>query len=294
MDKIIHIIGVPMDLGQSQRGVDMGPSALRYAGLFSKLHELGYQIKDLGNIHIQDRETLNKDDLMTEICRVNELVYKAGQQAISNKNLPIFLGGDHSISIGSIGGVTHDSSVGIIWIDAHCDYNTPETSLTGNIHGMALATLMGKGWPELVNIGRPGPKIYSRDVVMIGVRSLDPAEKEIISRSGITIFTMRDIDVSGISQIIHMALKHLSHQKNIHVSFDLDALEPVEAPGVGTPVRGGLTVREAHIIMEIIADSQLLSSLDIVEINPILDNYNRTALKAIELTESLFGKRILM
>jgi arginase len=291
--KTVRIIGLPMDLGQSQRGVDMGPSAVRYAGLSNRLRELGYLINDAGNVEIRVRDSLQKSQYVGEIKKACEKLYDLGREAIKKNEIPLFLGGDHSIAIGSIGGITHDRPAGVIWIDAHGDYNTPEISPSGNIHGMALSVLLGNGDPELVNLGRPGPKLRPDDVVLIGIRSLDPQEKKRLSQSGITIYTMRDIDELGVSHVANDAVMRLSHLSHIHVSLDLDGLDPMEAPGVGTPVPGGLSFREAHLIMEIIADSKRMGSLDLVEINPILDTYNKTGQIAVDLAVSLFGKRIL-
>ncbi len=293
MQKRIQIIGVPMDLGQSQRGVDVGPSAIRYAGLSARLGRLDYDIGDAGNIEVPVRNALPKGDLVPAIHRACEAVYNAGKNAVEDGCCPIFLGGDHAISIGTIGGITHAEPAGVIWIDAHGDFNTSDTSSTGNIHGMALALLIGRGLEQLVHIGRPGPKIKANDVALIGVRDLDGEERQLLKNSGIHIFTMRDIDEQGISRIAHEALKRLKHRKRIHVSLDMDGLDPMEASGVGTPVPGGLTYREAHLLMEIIADSQRLCSMDIVEINPIIDNRNKTAKIAVDLAISLFGKRII-
>ncbi len=289
----IRIIGIPVDLGQSNRGVDMGPGAIRYAGLLLHLEKLGYQIKDEGNIEVPVRDSLVKGNLLPEILKACDASYMAAVEVINKGCKPIFLGGDHSISIGTIGGITHSSPAGVIWIDAHGDFNTPQTSDSGNYHGMTLAVLTGIGLPELVNIGRIGPKLSPKDVVLIGVRELDAKEKKMIKKTGITVYTMRDIDEKGINTIARDALKKLDHQSKIHVSLDLDSLDPMEAPGVGTPVSGGLTCREAHLLMEIIADSNLVSSMDIVEINPIIDNQNQTSKIAVELAQSLFGKSIL-
>lgn len=293
MKTSIRIIGIPLDLGQSTRGVDMGPSAIRYAGLFNHLKALGYKVKDEGNIEVPVRDSLTKSDLLPEIRNACSTAYKAAAKAVQDGCKPVFLGGDHSISIGTIGGLTHTSRCGVIWIDAHGDFNTPESSNTGNTHGMSLAVLTGLGLPELVNIGRKGPKLPPEDVVLIGVRELDLKEKRLLKKSGITIFTMRDIDENGINEIARKALNKLSHVDGIHVSFDIDSLDPMEAPGVGTPVPGGLTCRETHLLMEIIADSGRVSSMDIVEINPIIDNRNQTAKTAVALAQSLFGKSIL-
>lgn len=296
MKKNIQIIGVPMDLGQSHRGVDMGPGAIRYAGLSGRLNKLGHGVQDRGNIPVPVRDALNDEagnDLRAAILTVCENVYRAGRQAVEQGFLPLFLGGDHSITIGTIGGVTHQEPVGVIWVDAHGDFNTPETSRSGNVHGMPLATLTGNGPDGLVNVGRPGRKLTSEDVVLIGIRDLDNEEKAGLKASGITVYTMRDIDERGISAITAEALEKLGHRRRIHVSLDVDGLDPMEAPGVGTPVPGGLTYREAQLLMEILADSRKVASLDIVEINPILDHQNKTAKTAVELAASLFGKSII-
>ncbi|MFH2065418.1 MAG: arginase [Pseudomonadota bacterium] len=289
----IRIIGAPVDLGQSHRGVDMGPSAIRYAGLLSRLRELGYNVTDEGNIQVRVRDSLSKDSLLKEITTACETAYQLARKAIEDNCKPIFLGGDHSISIGTIGGVSHSDAVGVIWIDAHGDFNTPQTSTSGNIHGMSLSVLSGNGLPELVNIGRKGPKIKPGNVVLIGVRSLDPKERENLKKSGIVVYTMRDIDEEGMNVIARKALMRLNRLSRIHVSLDIDSLDPIAVPGVGTPVSGGLTYREAHLLMEVIADSGLVCSMDIVEINPIIDHCNQTAKTAVDLAVSLFGKRIL-
>lgn len=296
MKKTIQIIGVPMDLGQSHRGVDMGPGATRYAGLSERLKKLGHVIQDRGNIQVPVRDTLTEEagnDLHSAILTVCENVYQAGKQAVEQGCLPLFLGGDHSIAIGTIGGISHQQPVGVIWVDAHGDFNTPETSHSGNVHGMPLATLMGKGPDGLVNVGRPGSKLAAEDVVLIGIRALDKEEKARLKESGISVYTMRDIDERGMSAITAEALEKLGHRQRIHVSLDVDGLDPMEAPGVGTPVPGGLTYREAQLLMEILADSQRVASMDIVEINPILDHQNKTAKTAVELAASLFGKSII-
>jgi len=289
----IRIIGVPTDLGQKQRGVDVGPSAVRYAGLASRLEELGYLVHDTGNIPVPVRGCLQCEDLLPAIREACTKAYAAARDAVSEGWLPVFLGGDHSIAIGTIGGMADVSPVGVIWVDAHGDFNTPETSRSGNIHGMALAVLTGRGFPELVNIGKEGKKLNPENVVLIGVRDLDPEEKTLLKESGVTIYTMRDIDERGISVVTHEALEHLGHMERIHVSLDMDSLDPMVAPGVGTPVPGGLSYREAHLLMEIIADIHAPVSMDIVEINPIIDLKNKTAETAVDLAVSLFGKTIL-
>ncbi len=296
MKEKIRIIGVPMDLGQKNRGVNMGPSALRYADLAKRLRDLGYEVQDYGNVAVPVGDALyeeGNDNFLSIIAKTCELTYEAGSNAIEEGCLPVFLGGDHSISIGTIGGVTDHSPTGVIWVDAHGDFNTPETSRSGNIHGMPLSALIGKGFDELVNVGRPGAKITPDDVVLIAIRDLDPQERKALKRSGISIYTMRDIDERGIGNVVREGLKKLEHLHRIHVSLDIDSMDPVEAPGVGTPVNGGLTYREAHLMMEIISDTHSLTSMDIVEINPILDRYNKTAKIAVDLAVSLFGKSIL-
>lgn len=296
MGKKVQIIGVPMDLGQAHRGVDMGPGALRYAGLSARLKKLGHTIFDLGNIQAPVRDSLPsgpKNNFLPAIKAVCEETYLAGQRAVEQGFFPLFLGGDHSIAIGSIGGITHREPAGVIWVDAHGDFNTPETSPSGNVHGMPLAVLLGFGPAELVNVGRPGAKLDARDVVLVGVRDLDGQERSRLNESGITVYTMRDIDERGMGAIAREALEKLRHRRRIHLSLDADSLDPLDSPGVGTPVPGGLTYREAQLLMEILADSQRVASVDIVEINPILDQRNQTAVTAVELTASVFGKSIL-
>lgn len=296
MSTTISIIGVPMDLGQSRRGVDMGPSALRYAGLDDRLRRLGYTVEDDGNIHIPVRDMLPPAGGMAFLPAVVEAcleMYRAGQKAIQAGHLPLFIGGDHSIAIGTIGGVSHPEPTGLLWIDAHGDFNTPESSPSGNLHGMPLAALLGHGAPELVNLGRPGPKLTAAQVVLIGVRSLDPQERILLKDSQIKVYTMREIDQRGLAVVAAEALDYLSHLPRLHVSLDMDSLDPNEAPGVGTPVPGGLTYREAHLLMEMIADCACVGSIDVVEINPILDHRNDTAKIALELIASLLGQSIL-
>ncbi|MFH1156555.1 MAG: arginase [Pseudomonadota bacterium] len=295
LKKLIRIIGVPMDFGQLHRGVDMGPAAARYSRLTPRLRALGYAVEDSGDVMVPVRdsgEDTEKSDFLDEVVQICEQVYEAGKNAVEQKAFPLFLGGDHSIAIGTIGGVTHKAPTGLIWIDAHGDFNTPETSPSGNIHGMPLAVLLGEGNDRLVNLGRSGAKLDPESVVLIGIRDLDPRERERLKKSKITVYTMRDIDEQGISAIANKALMKFIHMKRIHVSLDMDALDPAEAPGVGTPVPGGLTFREAHLLMEIVADSGKLSSMDLVEINPILDQANSTAMLAVDLTVSALGKSI--
>lgn len=296
MKKTVNIIGIPMDLGQKHRGVDMAPVAIRYAGLGKKLRDLGYKTIDSGNINVPGHYTLSDTSLNERIAPIQiacEKAYKLGEEAIRNNELPLFLGGDHSASIGTIGGVTDLNECGVIWVDAHGDFNTPETSNSGNIHGMALAVLLGNGPDELVNVGRNGPKLSPENVVLIGTRDLDHEEKKLIVSSGCTVYTMRDIDELGMHVILRQALAKLDHVNKIHLSLDMDAVDPQEAPGVGTPSHGGLTYREAQLIMETICDSGKLHSADVMEVNPILDTQNRTAQVAVSLLASLFGKSII-
>ena len=295
MPSSIRIIGAPMDLGQAKRGVDMGPSAIRYAGLNERLIGLGHAVADTGNVPVSMRQCLPPKagaDYLAAIADACRLLYNAGRQTLADGGVPVFLGGDHSISIGTVGGVTHDRSCGVIWVDAHADFNTPESSPSGNVHGMPLAVLTGQGLPALVNLCRPGAKIAPGQVVMIGLRNLDPEERLALRRSGVTVFTMRDIDELGLAQVARRGLAQLGRCSRLHLSLDMDALDPITAPGVGTPVPGGLTYREAHLLMEILADDGRVGSLDLVEINPILDVQNRTAVMAVELAASLFGQGI--
>jgi len=296
MNNKIRLIGIPLDLGQVHRGVNMGPSAVRYAGLANRLRQLGYTVNDVGNIHVPIRESLlegGHENILPALQEASLSIYNTAIDAVENGYMPIFMGGDHSIAIGTIGGITSSGRRGVIWIDAHGDFNTPATSASGNIHGMPLSILLGQGHESLVNVGREGAKILPEDVVLVGLRDLDREERRLIRDSGVFYYTMRDIDERGISRVMHEALGKLDHLENIHVSFDVDCLDPIEAPGVGTPVKGGINYREAHLAMEIIADTGKVRSMDIVEINPMLDNKNTTADIAIELTASLFGKSII-
>lgn len=302
MTKKVSIIGVPMDFGQELRGVDMGPSAVRYTGLISRLRALGHTVRDRGDVRIPIRDAEPgpdnpEDKYVAEITTICEAIYKVGRKSVDEGDFPLFIGGDHSIAVGTVAAVTNADPVkdpiGLIWVDAHGDFNTPETSPSGNIHGMPLAALIGEGHDDLVNVGRPGPKILPENVVMIGQRDLDPAEKKRIKKAGITVFTMREIDEQGISAVARSAMMKFAHLKRIHLTVDMDALDPVEAPGVGTPVPGGITYREAHLLMELLADSGKVGSMDLVEINPILDERNKTAELAVELTLSALGKSIL-
>ncbi|MEK9162197.1 MAG: arginase, partial [Chloroflexota bacterium] len=293
-----RIFGVPMDLGQRRRGVDMGPSALRYAGLDSRLRALGHTVIDNGNLIVPLPENESPDSSrarhLQSIAGVCCDVYEKAKLCYEKNETAIFLGGDHSISIGTVSAMTanhpNEYRVGVIWVDAHGDFNTPQTTPSGNVHGMALAALLGRGAKELTDIGAVGAKLRSSEAVLIGVRNLDSEERVALLDSGILVITMRDIDEMGMAAATHQALSRLVHVKNIHISLDMDVMNPNEAPGVGTPVPGGLTYREAHLLMEILHDSNKISSLDIVEVNPILDEHNRTAQLGVELAASLFGQ----
>ena len=285
-----------MDLGQDRRGVDMGPSAIRYARLNGALEDLGYPVTDLGNVATPIPETVVKredTDTVGAIRDVCEEVAREALRMVSDGIFPIFLGGDHSISIGTVSGVAKAAGqTGLLWLDAHADFNTPETSPSGNVHGMPLATLTGRGYPELANLGG-GTAVRAEDVAILGLRSVDRDEREFLAEAGVNVYTMKDVDAYGIASVVRSALKDLSHLDRVHLSFDLDVVDPEVAPGVGTPVRGGLTYREAHLVMELINEAAVVTSLDVVEINPILDSRNGTAELAVELVESLMGRQII-
>jgi len=300
----ISLIGVPMYLGAGRRGVDMGPSAIRYANILEKLTDLGHTVEDLGSIHVPEpTATPSREDplkyLDEVVCVSNELA-KRVESVMRAGSTPIILGGDHSISLGSGSGVANAvDSPGIIWFDAHTDFNTSKTSPSGNIHGMILGALCGYGDPSvgdpaLVEVAGGGPHIDPHRVVIVGAREIDPGERELLKRSGAHVFTMADIDRHGMDSITRDAIALASAgAPGIHVSFDLDGVDPKDAPGVGTPVPGGMTWREAHLAMELVASSGKLLSLDLVEVNPILDERNRTADLATQLALSATGKRIL-
>jgi arginase len=291
------IFGVPMDLGQDRRGVDMGPSAIRYARLQTALEELGYPVTDLGNAATPIPETVDTNEEVRHLGAVRGVCEEVAGRAegmISEGLFPIFLGGDHSIAIGTVSGVARSfGRTGVIWLDAHADFNIPETSPSGNIHGMPLSVLTGRGHPDLVGIGGEGASVRTEDVVILGLRSVDMKERRLLLEAGVRVYTMKEIDAYGIATVVRRALKDLSHLDRIHLSFDLDVLDPGIAPGVGTPVRGGLTYREAHLVMELINEAGIVTSLDVVEINPILDDRNETAELAVELVASLMGRQII-
>ncbi len=294
----ISLIGAPMDLGADRRGVDMGPSAIRYADITDKLRALGHEVDNLDSILVPEPETRSPGDprlkyLEPIVAAAEELAQRV-EHRIAQGSLPIILGGDHSISLGSISGAANAlGSIGVIWFDAHADFNSSETSPSGNIHGMILAALAGYGDPRLVNVAGKGPHVDPKHIVIVGARDLDPGECELLREAGVHVLTMTDIDRRGMGDVTREAIALATHNVDaLHVSFDMDVVDPTEAPGVGTPVHGGITYREAHLAMELVAESGRLRSLDLVEVNPILDSENRTALLATELALSAVGKRI--
>jgi arginase len=303
MPQKVRIIGVPMDLGQSRRGVDMGPSALRVAGLQARMKQLGHQVEDIGNIAVKQPEEQHYGEKrakylneIAETCRgLGDLV----QKTLDEGFVPVVLGGDHSIAIGVMSGVSgayrkQQKRIGYVWLDAHGDMNTPESSPSGNVHGMPLASVMGYGAPELVELMGFKPKVEPRNVALVGVRELDSKEKRLVKESGVHVFTMRDIDERGLREVMSEALRFAADETDgISVSLDMDFVDPSDAPGVGTPVRGGATYREAHLAMEMICDTEAMVSLEIVEINPVIDEHNTTALLGVELVLSSLGKKIL-
>ena len=302
--KPVHVIGVPLDLGGGRRGVDMGPSAFRIAGLDERIGALGYAVVDRGDLPTPIPETEDQRDqrkkYIHEIAKVCQQVYDMVLAALDAVAIPLVLGGDHSLAAGSVGAAAawakkaKNLPVGLIWVDAHGDMNTPATSPSGNVHGMPLAALLGYEPAELSRLGGWSPKVLPRHTVLLGLRNLDAREKSPVRESGARVFTMKDIDRHGIASVVEQAVRIAgTDTAGIHVSFDMDACDPMIAPGVGTPVNGGLNYREAHMVMELIADSGLLTSLDIVEVNPALDIRNTTAELGTELVLSALGLNIL-
>jgi len=300
----IRVTGVPLDMGASRRGVDMGPSAMRVAGLEARLESLGHQVTDGGNIRVEVAETRTSGDknarYLAEIAETCTRTAEAVVKTLEEGMTPLVLGGDHSLAAGTVSGVAEfyrrqGQKIGLIWIDAHSDINTPETSPSGNVHGMPLAALLGLGPEPLGNIFGYSPKVAAENTVLIGVRDIDAAERENIRRAGVAeVYTMRDIDERGMRTVMEEALRTAERgTAGYHVSLDMDWIDPEDAPGVGTPVRGGATYREAHLAMEILADHGRLLSFEIVEVNPVIDEHNRTADLAVELACSAFGKKIL-
>lgn len=299
INKEISIIGVPMDLGQSRRGVDMGPSAIRYAGVVERLEQLNYMINDLGDIPISrpDSKEVRQDNQLRNLSQVadgNERLAKLVDQEVTKKYFPLILGGDHSVSIGSLAGISkHYQNLGVIWFDAHSDLNTIDTSPSGNIHGMPLAISLGLGHERLTHMLDYHPKVKPEHIVIIGARCLDPGEKDLIRERGIKVYTMHEIDRLGMPRVMEETIDYLKGlTEGVHLSLDLDGLDPSEAPGVGTPVIGGITYRESHLAMEMLAESELITSAEFVEVNPILDDKNKTATVAVALIGSLFGEKL--
>jgi len=295
----VAILSVPMDLGQGRRGVDMGPSAIRCGRLEERLEALGHEVLDLGHVNVPDAEELGVESAgpgggMGFLEAIRAACTEAAEKllALADDVFPVILGGDHSISMGSVTGVSRRQRTGVIWVDAHGDFNTPDTSPTGNIHGMPLAALCGFGDDRLVDLVWPGPKVHPEDVVLIGVRDLDSQERRLMREAGVTVYTMKELDHLGLPRVAEKTLDRLGGLDRLHVSFDADVLDPEIAPGVGTPVPGGITFREAHLLMELFADSGRVTSLDLVEVNPILDRENRTANTLVGLAASLLGKKI--
>jgi arginase len=303
MEKKAKIIGVPMDLGAGRRGVDMGPSAIRIAGLNQAITWLGYDVTDAGNVHVHPPEAVTQTNLraryLPEIAAASEELAVMVEAALEEGALPIILGGDHSIAIGSVAGLAsfhrkRHERVGIIWLDAHADTNTPDTTPSGNIHGMPLAALLGHGAKELTHIAGFAPKVLPENTVIIGARSIDPGERELLKTLNIRVYTMTEMDERGMSTVVKEAVEIASRNTaGIHVTMDMDFIDPFYAPGVGTPERGGATYRESHLAMEKIADSGRVLSVELTEVNPLYDTANQTAQLAVEMILSALGKKIL-
>jgi arginase len=294
----VALIGASLDLGAGRRGVDMGPSAIRYAGLDARIERLGRNVYDWGNVEgaVPEATEMGSERVrflapIKQACeRVAHLVARAVEEGLQ----PLVLGGDHSVAIGTLGGLARGNGAGgVLWLDAHGDLNRPETSPTGNVHGMPLAAALGLAGPEFESDAWPLPAVAAERVALVGVRSLDPAEAKLIAETGVSVYTMSDVDRLGLERVVREALAKIAGPGFVHVSLDMDALEPDIAPGVGTPVRGGLSYREAHLAMELVAESGLAGSLEVVEVNPILDRENETAKLAVELVASALGARIL-
>jgi len=296
-EREIAVIGAALDLGQGRRGVDMGPSAIRYAGLEERLTSLGFVVRDHGNVETAVPEATALQDerarFLPEIKRTCERIAAKVVEAVDRGTTPLVLGGDHSVALGTLGGLASSYGAGgVLWIDAHSDINTPETSPSGNVHGMALGAALGLGGDAFASDSWPLPAVDPKRVALVGVRQLDDGERQLLRDAGVRVFTMSEIDRIGVERAMHEALDRVAGPNFVHVSLDLDALDPEIAPGVGTPVRGGLTYREAHLALELVAESGLPGSLEVVEVNPILDRENTTALTAVELVASALGKTI--
>jgi arginase len=299
----IHVIGAPLDLGAGRRGVDMGPSAVRVANLNARLSAIGYQVDDLGNVPVRQAEASPEGHphakYLPQIAATCQSIASLVEGTLEHGGMPLVLGGDHSVAAGTVAGVSRHfhnrgQKIGLIWLDAHADMNTPETSPSGNIHGMPLACIVGLGPPELTQLAGYAPMVDPHNAVIIGLRDVDQMEKPHVRESGVRAFTMRDVDERGLRAVMEEALRLAGEgTAGIHLSLDMDFIDPQDAPGVGTPVRGGVTYREAHLAMEMICDSGQMVSMEVVEVNPVIDEVNRTADLAVELVMSGLGKRIL-
>jgi arginase len=299
----IAIIGAPLDLGQGRRGVDMGPSAMRVANLNARLAGLGYVVEDRGNVPVEQAEAAPEGHprakYLPQIAATCHRLALLVAETLSGGGVPVVLGGDHSVAVGTVSGVSHffrerQQSVGLIWLDAHADMNTPESSPSGNVHGMPLACIVGHGPAELTGLFGYTPKIAPKNVVIVGLRDVDQTEKSNVMEYGVHAFTMREIDERGMRSVMDEAIRlACDGAAGFHLSLDMDFVDPKDAPGVGTPVRGGVTYREAHLAMEMIGDSRRMVSMEVVEVNPVIDEVNRTADLAVELVMSGLGKRIL-
>ncbi len=297
----VEIIGVPLDLGADRRGVDMGPSAIRYAGLYERLRELGHKVYDSGNLTtpIAERSKIEYSNAkyLSEVRNVCLEISKLVSQAMKNERLPVVLGGDHSIAIGTLAGMHQADSnreFGVLWLDAHGDYNTPDITPSGNIHGMSLAISAGLGQKWFPTPPFPKKSVDPSKIAIVGARELDAKERENLRQTGVQVFSMSDIDRLGMQEVMSRAMKVVTNGTDgVHMSFDMDVVDPSDAPGVGTPVRGGITYREAHLVMEMMSEAGIMRSLEVVEVNPILDQQNSTAALAVELILSSMGKKII-
>lgn len=299
----VKIIGYPLDLGAGRRGVDMGPSALRIAGITQRLEQLGYEVQDMGDLRVSIPETQDIYDsklrYLPEIAKASNILAVHVKNALDTGYFPLMLGGDHSMSIGSIAGIAahckaQNKRLGVIWVDAHSDINTPDSTPSGNIHGMPVAVSLGIGSKELVNVGGEFVKLSPSNLTLIGLRSVDPGERDLIKQLGIDAYSMTEIDKLGMYAIMLTVLERMKKRvDHLHISFDIDSVDPSVAKGVGTPVPGGLSFRETHLIMEMVAESGLVKSFEVTEVNPILDDMNQSAEFAVGVVSSCLGKRIL-
>lgn len=299
MNKSVAIIGVPSDYGQRRRGVDMGPSAIRYAGVVERLEAIGYTVQDVGDIRVekthakkqQNEKLLNLEEVIEVCSKLADNV----EDAVEKGHTPLVLGGDHSIAIGTLAGLEKYKNLGVIWFDAHADINTPESTPSGNIHGMPLAVSLGLGHERLTSIHHAGPKVKAENIIIIGARSVDEGERELIKEKNIKVYSMHEVDRLGMTAVMEDAIRYLQERgvDGVHLSLDLDGLDPLYTPGVGTPVAGGITYRESHLAMEMLQESGMITSAEFVEVNPILDDKNKTANVAVALIGSLFGETLV-